>query len=54
MNYRRVFYGIEDRKVVDVMKSIPRELFVSDDLKDYAHMDRALPIDVIRLSPSRP
>ena len=42
--HRRVFYGIEDRKVVDVMKSIPRELFVSDDLKDYAYMDRALPI----------
>jgi len=41
---QEVFYGIEDKRIIEVMKSIPREAFVPDDLKASAYFDGALPI----------
>ncbi len=39
-----VFYDIEDARVIEAIRSIPRELFVPDEFKDYAYVDSALPI----------
>lgn len=39
-----VFYDIEDERVIEAIRSIPRELFVPDEFKDYAYVDSALPI----------
>lgn len=36
--------GIKDKRVIDVMKKIPRHLFVPEDIMDNAYDDRALPI----------
>ncbi len=41
---RNIFYGIKDKRIIDVMDSIPRELFLPDNIKDYAYVDSALPI----------
>jgi protein-L-isoaspartate(D-aspartate) O-methyltransferase len=37
--------GIEDQRVLDAMRRVPRHLFVPDDLARYAYDDRPLPID---------
>ncbi|QQY79947.1 protein-L-isoaspartate(D-aspartate) O-methyltransferase [Keratinibaculum paraultunense] len=39
-----IFYDIEDERVIEAIRSIPRELFVPDEFKDYAYVDSALPI----------
>ena len=36
--------GVKDKRVLDVMRNIPREMFISDDLKGCAYEDRPLPI----------
>ena len=36
--------GIRDRRVLAALAAVPRELFVSDDLRSHAYADRALPI----------
>jgi len=36
--------GIRDKRVIEVMKKVPRHLFVPDDIIDSAYDDRALPI----------
>ncbi|GAB5045852.1 protein-L-isoaspartate(D-aspartate) O-methyltransferase [Thermodesulfovibrio sp. TK110] len=36
--------GIRDKRVIEVMKKIPRHLFVPEDIIDSAYDDRALPI----------
>lgn len=36
--------GIHDERVLAAMASVPRELFVPDDLRRHAYADRALPI----------
>jgi protein-L-isoaspartate(D-aspartate) O-methyltransferase len=36
--------GIDDERVLDAMGRVPRERFVSDDLRDAAYSDAALPI----------
>jgi protein-L-isoaspartate(D-aspartate) O-methyltransferase len=36
--------GIRDRRVLEVMATVPRELFVPEDLHDMAYADRPLPI----------
>ncbi len=36
--------GIKDKRVIEVMKKIPRHLFVPEDIMDDAYDDRALPI----------
>ena len=41
---RDIFYGIKDERIIDVIQSIPRELFVPDNLKASAYFDGALPI----------
>lgn len=41
---RDIFYGINDKRIMDVMESIPREAFVPDRLKSSAYLDSALPI----------
>ncbi|HHW00231.1 MAG TPA: protein-L-isoaspartate(D-aspartate) O-methyltransferase [Clostridiaceae bacterium] len=41
---QEVFYGIQDKRIIDVIKSIPREIFVPDNLKASAYLDSALPI----------
>ena len=38
-------FGISDRRVLNAIESVPRELFVPDDLAEYAYEDRALPIE---------
>lgn len=42
--HKDIFYGIKDEKIIQVMRSIPRELFVPDRLRDSAYLDNALPI----------
>ena len=37
--------GIRDARLLDAMRSVPRELFVPDHLASSAHDDRALPIE---------
>lgn len=37
--------GISDRNVLDVMRRIPRHLFVANNLWDHAYADHPLPID---------
>ena len=39
-----IFYGIKDKRIIDVMQSLPREAFVPDNLKTSAYVDGALPI----------
>ena len=41
---RDIFYEIRDEQIIDVIESIPRELFVPEYLKDDAYVDSALPI----------
>ncbi len=36
--------GITDERVLDAMRSVPRESFVAPGYEDFAHEDRALPI----------
>jgi len=36
--------GVKDRKVLDVMKKIPRHEFVPENMKSYAYQDEPLPI----------
>jgi len=36
--------GIHDARVLDVMRRVPREAFVSDEARPHAYADRALPI----------
>lgn len=36
--------GIRDKRVIEVMKKVPRHLFVPEDIIDEAYDDRALPI----------
>ncbi len=36
--------GITDRRVLDAMARVPRELFVPDDVRDLAYADAALPL----------
>ncbi|WP_353683531.1 protein-L-isoaspartate(D-aspartate) O-methyltransferase [Thermodesulfovibrio sp. 3907-1M] len=36
--------GIRDKRVIEVMKKIPRHLFIPEDIIDSAYDDRALPI----------
>lgn len=36
--------GIRDKRVIEIMKRVPRHLFVTEDLIDSAYDDRALPI----------
>ncbi|WNE41944.1 MAG: Protein-L-isoaspartate O-methyltransferase [Mycoplasmataceae bacterium] len=36
--------GIKEKKVLKVIRSLPRELFVSQELKEIAYIDSALPI----------
>ena len=36
--------GIKDRKVLKAMKTVPRHLFVPENMKDYAYNDEPLPI----------
>lgn len=36
--------GIRDKRVIEVMKKVPRHLFVLEDIIDSAYDDRALPI----------
>lgn len=36
--------GIRDKRVIEVMKKVPRHLFVPEDIIDSAYDDRALPI----------
>ncbi|MFN3604116.1 MAG: protein-L-isoaspartate(D-aspartate) O-methyltransferase [Leptonema sp. (in: bacteria)] len=37
-------YGIENKKILDIMKEIPRHKFVPEHLKSYAYEDTPLPI----------
>lgn len=37
--------GIADERVLDAMISVPRHLFVPDEVRTHAYQDRALPID---------
>ena len=37
--------GISDRRVLNALEKVPRDLFVPEDLVDYAYDDRALPIE---------
>ncbi len=37
--------GISDRRILNAMEMVPRELFVPEDLTEYAYEDRALPIE---------
>jgi Protein-L-isoaspartate(D-aspartate) O-methyltransferase (PCMT) len=37
--------GVRDARVLEAMGEVPREVFVTSGLEDYAHDDRALPID---------
>ncbi len=36
--------GIRDRRVLDAFRAVPRELFVPDELREFAYEDSALPI----------
>jgi protein-L-isoaspartate(D-aspartate) O-methyltransferase len=36
--------GIRTRAVLDAMRSVPRHLFVPESIREYAYIDRALPI----------
>jgi protein-L-isoaspartate(D-aspartate) O-methyltransferase len=36
--------GVRDERVLQAMRSVPRELFVAEELASYAHDDRPLPI----------
>jgi protein-L-isoaspartate(D-aspartate) O-methyltransferase len=36
--------GIEDSMVLNAMQTVPREVFVPEDLKDQAYNDNPLPI----------
>lgn len=36
--------GIKDKRVLDVMRKVPRHLFVNDSMQDKAYNDMALPI----------
>lgn len=36
--------GIEDRRILDAFRSVPREVFVPEDYRSYAYEDRPLPI----------
>jgi len=37
--------GIKDKKVLDVIAKLKRELFVSDEMKKYAYDNNPLPIE---------
>jgi len=37
--------GVRDARLLEAMREVPREAFVTSGLEDYAHDDRALPID---------
>ena len=39
-----IFYGIRDKKIIEVIESIPREVFVPENLEGSAYLDSALPI----------
>jgi protein-L-isoaspartate(D-aspartate) O-methyltransferase len=41
---QNIFYGIKDKRIIEVINSIPREDFLPESLKDYAYADTALPI----------
>jgi len=36
--------GIKDKRLLEAMEKVPRQMFVPDNLKDYAYDDSALPI----------
>lgn len=37
--------GIRDTRVLDAMRIVPREEFISDELAEFAYYDTALPIE---------
>lgn len=37
--------GVRDRRVLDAMRSVPRECFVPEGLEEFAYEDSALPIE---------
>ena len=39
------FQGITNQRVCQIIRSLPRELFVPDELQEMAYLDSALPID---------
>src|SRR3981189_1204126 len=38
--------GISDRRVLDAMREVPREVFVTEGLEEFAYEDSPLPIEV--------
>ena len=44
VNEQLVARGIDDERVIEAMRRVPRELFVPDDLRSRAYDDAALPI----------
>jgi protein-L-isoaspartate(D-aspartate) O-methyltransferase len=44
VNSQIIARGISDGKVIDAMMDVPREEFVLAEMKEYAHLDRPLPI----------
>lgn len=40
--------GIRNKAVLNAIYSIPREMFVPEDLKEHAYLDKALPIDCLQ------
>jgi protein-L-isoaspartate(D-aspartate) O-methyltransferase len=40
--------GIKDKRVLRAIYDVPREDFVPDDIKPYAYLDKALPIDCLQ------
>jgi protein-L-isoaspartate(D-aspartate) O-methyltransferase len=44
VNYQIIARGINDKKVIEAMKKVPREDFVDNDAKDEAYEDRPLPV----------
>lgn len=42
--HKDIFYDIKDKKIIEMMESIPRENFIPDKYKDSAYVDGALPI----------
>jgi len=44
--------GVRDKKVLDLMRAVPREAFISPDMAGFAYDDRPLPIGFGRQSHS--
>ena len=44
VNYQIISRGIEDEKVLDIMRKVLRHEFVDENYKDVAYIDRPLPI----------